>query len=205
MITAIIIDDEKHCIDRLTHLIDICCKQTIHLLPSAQNIEDGIKSINQNQPQLIFLDVEINDKTGFDLLQQVSTTNFEVIFTTAYNSYALQAIKVSALDYLLKPIDSEDLKLAVEKLKIKISKEDVSKKIDMLFLNLDNANKHIAVCTKDGLDIIVEDEIIRCEASGNYTNIYLQKTEKPKLITKTLKDMEELLNKKNFSECIIRT
>jgi two-component system LytT family response regulator len=197
MITATIIDDERHCIDRLTHLIDTCCKHNISLLQSAQNIEDGTRIIREQQPQLVFLDVELNDKTGFDLLKQLPDINFEVIFTTAYENYAVQTFKFSAIDYLLKPIDIDDLKQAIEKLKVKISKEELTQKFDTLFFNLNNAGKRVLIPTMNGYEFIQVSDIIRCQSDINYTTIHLKGKQKL-VVAKTLKEFEELLSGYNF-------
>ena len=116
MIKAIIIDDEGHCINRLENLLATFCSDMVELCGSFKTVEEGSDAIKTIKPQLVFLDVEINDKTGFDLLQQLPEINFEVIFTTAYDKYAVQAFKFSALDYLLKPVDAEDLQHAIKKL-----------------------------------------------------------------------------------------
>src|SRR6185312_13490857 len=113
MIKALIIDDEKHCIDRLVNLLTPSYQNTTEVIGSAQTVEKGIKDIALLKPNLIFLDVQINDKTGFDLLRSLPEINFDIIFTTAYEKFAIQAIKFSAIDYLLKPIDEEDLDIAL--------------------------------------------------------------------------------------------
>ena len=114
--------------------------------------EEGIKAIKQVKPQLVFLDVEINDGTGFDLLKQLAEINFEVIFTTAYDKYAVQAFKFSAVDYLLKPVDSEELQTAIKKLSDKHSQKEMSQKFDALFHNLKNIQgrfkKNLCTCCK---------------------------------------------------------
>ena len=200
MITAVIIDDEKHCINTLTKIIKTHFNESIHLLGSAQSIEDGADIIRKYQPQLVFLDVEINDKSGFDLLEQLSPINFEVIFTTAYDKYAIEAFNISAIYYLLKPIEADKLQEAIEKLKDKISKEDLNKKIETLFFNHDQNNtiKRISIPTAKGYDFIQMSEIIRCEAAGNYSNIHVENRKLPYNVAKTLNYYDELLTKYNF-------
>jgi two-component system, LytTR family, response regulator len=200
MITTIIIDDEQHCIDRLTNLLKENYSSSINLLGTFNNIEDGLKAINVMHPQLIFLDVQIHDKTGFDLLQQISKVDFDVIFTTAYEKYAVQAFKFSALDYLLKPITADDLGEAVGKLKVKFSKNDMSFKIDSLFHNLKNmhtATKKICVPVVTGIVFLDIVDIIRCESDVNYTTIFLKDKQKL-VVAKTLKEFEEMLTEYNF-------
>jgi two-component system, LytTR family, response regulator len=200
MITTIIIDDEQHCIDRLTKLLIEKFTNSINLLGAFNNIEDGLKAINNLQPQLIFLDVQIHDKTGFDLLQQISNVDFDVIFTTAYEKYAIQAFKFSALDYLLKPIAADDLDEAINKLKVKFSKNDMSFKIDSLFHNLKNiqtGTKKICVPVITGIVFLDIVDIIRCESDVNYTTIFLKDKQKL-VVAKTLKEFEEMLIEYNF-------
>lgn len=200
MITAIIIDDEKHCIDTLSRMIDTNCKQSIHLLSSAQSVEEGIEIINKYKPQLLFLDIEIYDKTGFDLLNRLSEINFEIIFTTAYDKYAVEAFDFSAVSYLLKPIEIHKLKEAVERSKDKIFREGLSKKIDALYFNLNenNLSKRLVISSAKGLDVIHVSDIIRCEANKNYTNIYTQNSKLPFNVAKTLSHFENLLHEYNF-------
>lgn len=134
MIKAIIIDDEQHYINRLKGLLTEYCSDTIELKGSFQSVEEGIKAVKQIQPELIFLDVEIKMQTGFDFLKQVPNINFEIIFTTAYDKYAVQAFKFSAIDYLLKPLNADELLTAIKK-KGKFSKTEMSQKFDTLFYN----------------------------------------------------------------------
>jgi two-component system, LytTR family, response regulator len=200
MISTIIIDDEQHCVDRLTNLLKENYSSSINLLGTFNNIEDGFKAINALHPQLIFLDVQIHDKTGFDLLQQISKVNFDVIFTTAYEKYAVQAFKFSALDYLLKPIAADDLGDAINKLKVKFSENDLSFKLDSLFHNLKNINtstKKICVPVITGIVFLDIVDIIRCESDVNYTTIFLKDKQKL-VVAKTLKEFEEMLTEYNF-------
>lgn len=200
MITAIIIDDEKHCIDRLSNLLNQEFAKDIELLGSFNSVVEGIQGIKKAQPGLVFLDVQINDKTGFDLLKQLDKINFEVIFTTAYEKYAVQAFKFSAIDYLLKPVDRDDLKQAIHKLKEKIFQTEASNKFDVLFHNLKNiqgASKRICVPVMNGLVVIQVSDIIRCESDVNYTTIFMKDKQKL-LVAKTLKEFEEMLTEYHF-------
>jgi two-component system LytT family response regulator len=200
MIRTFIIDDEQHCIDRLKHLLDEHCSASVQLVDTFKSIDDGMTAIKKYQPELVFLDVQLHDKTGFDLLRQFDEINFDVIFTTAHEKYAVQAFKFSAIDYLLKPVDSDDLVQAVNKLQQKISKEDVSKKFDALFHNLKNIqsnSKRITVPTMKGLEFLQVNDIIRCQSDINYTTIFLKDKQKL-MVAKTLKEFEELLTEHNF-------
>lgn len=200
MIKALIIDDEQHCIDRLAHLVATHCTDSVELCGSFKTVDEGYKAIKAIQPQLVFLDVEIQDKTGFDLLQQLPEINFEVIFTTAYDKYAVQAFKFSALDYLLKPVDADDLQQAMHKLNQKLSQQQLSQKFDVLFHNLKNiqgTSKKICVPVVSGLVFIQVSDILRCESEVNYTTLFLKNKQKL-LVAKTLKEFEEMLTEYNF-------
>jgi len=200
MITAIIIDDEQHCTDRLNNLLHENFKNDIELTGSFDNIEDGMTGIGKLQPDLVFLDVCINDKTAFDLLETLERISFDLIFTTAYDKYAVQAFKFSAVDYLLKPIDKDDLRVAIDKLKDKISVENTARKFEALFHNIKStqvAHKRICVAIGNKLEVVPVSNIVRCESSGNYTTIYLK--DQPKiLVSKTLKEFEDLLGEYDF-------
>lgn len=199
MIKALIIDDEQHCITRLEQLIRNNCPQ-LQIAGTSSSIKDGIHSIKVLKPDLLFLDIQIGDQTGFDLLSAVKEFNFDIIFTTAYEQYAIHAFKFSAMDYLLKPVDADDLVSAVKKVEQKISREDTAKRLDVLLKNMNEMNilsKKIAISTATGILYMPVSEIIRCEAKINYTEIFL--TDKRKLtVSRTLKDFESLLGDQYF-------
>jgi len=200
MIKAIIIDDEQHCINRLTGLLNEHFAQTIQLTGSFQTVEEAVAGIRDIRPELLFLDIQIQGKTGFDLLKQIDDIDFEIIFTTAYEKYAVQAFRFSALDYLLKPVDPDDLKTAIHKLKEKISKTDTAGKLDVLFHNLKNLqgiSKRICVPVVNGLVFLQVNDIVRCESDINYTTIFL-KDNKSLVVAKTLKEFETMLADYNF-------
>lgn len=201
MITAIIIDDEPHSSEELGRLLENIFSTDIILLGAFNSFDAGISAIQTHKPQLVFLDVQIdNGKTGFDLLQQISNINFDVIFTTAYNKYAVQAFRISAIDYLLKPIDKDDLQQAVDKLKQKQFQQQLSSKFDVLFHNLQNVqntSKRICVPVINGMVVLQVADIIRCESNINYTTFFMQ--DKQKLtVAKTLKEFEKMLKPYNF-------
>ena len=199
MIQAIIIDDEQHCIDRLSDLLNKYHKKSVKLLGSFKNVGDGLKAIKELSPELIFLDVQINDRTGFDLLKESGNINFKVIFATAYDKFAIQAIKFSAIDYLLKPIDADDLETAITKVKDSLSLNDMRNMIKVLSQNISNPAKQktITVPTGNELVFLSTEDIIRCESDINYTTIFL-KDKKKLVVAKTLKEFEELLSDYNF-------
>ncbi len=192
MKTAIIIDDElKGRIALRQKLIDYC--QDVRLIGEAENGEVGIKLITILKPDIVFLDIEMPRMDGFDMLLRLPHKNFDLIFTTAYDQYAIKAIKYSAFDYLLKPIDIEELRIAVAKSN-NINKISTERKLEVLDQNLHGKvllNK-IAIPTIDGLLFYNITDITHLEANRNYTIIYFANDVKL-IASKTLKDFEELL------------
>jgi two-component system LytT family response regulator len=200
MIRTIIIDDEQHCIDRLAGLLSEHCKYSVNLIGAFHTVDDGLKAIEELQPELVFLDVQIGSDTGFNLLQRLKKISFEVIFSTAYDKYAVNAFKFSALDYLLKPVDPDDLQQAVEKFRNKNANHEMEKKFETLFHNLKtttSASKKISVATISGFEFINVSDILRCQSDVNYTTIFM-KDKKQLMVAKTLKEFEELLTEYNF-------
>jgi len=200
MIKTIIIDDEMHCINRLKSLISNYHQNQISVLDAFQSVESGIKGIEALKPDLVFLDIQIGAKNGFDVLKHFDKIDFDVIFTTAYDQYAVLAFKCSAVYYLLKPIDIEDLNKSLEKLAQKLAKEDIVKKFDTLLYNLsakESQEKRIAIPTVSGYHFIRVAEIIRCESNVNYTTMFL--IDKQKItVAKTLKEYEDMLHPFGF-------
>lgn len=198
MINAIIVDDEQHCIDKLTNLLVTYHNQSVKLVGSFTSVKEGIKGIALLKPALIFLDVQIHDRTGFDLLRECDEINFKVIFTTAYDRFAIQAIKFSAIGYLLKPIDEDDLAEALNKIE-KNSIDEIRQMAGVIENNLQAGpkNKKLTVATGNELLFLNIEDIIRCQSDINYTTIY--KKDKQKIVVaKTLKEFEELLSEHNF-------
>ncbi len=198
-IRSIIIDDEPNNIENLQILLHQYCPE-ITTVATAANADSGIEAIQAYQPDLIFLDIQMPGKSGFELLKAFTNINFEIIFITAYDQYGIQAIKFSALDYLLKPIDINELKLAVEKARQKIIAKQKDYNIVNLLEYIKSGNKEIpkiALPTLQEIMYVRVDNIIRCEASNNYTLFYLQNGEKV-LVCKTLKEFGELLTPHNF-------
>lgn len=202
-IKAIIIDDEGHASDRLSDLVIKYCSNSISLLGSFNSVKKGIHAIKTLKPHLIFLDVQIHDETGFDLLQQLPDINFEVIFVTAYEKYAVEAFKFSAIDYLLKPVDVQDLLQAVEKTQRKKPvSESIIDKFQTLLENVEQLKqytppKKIIVPTMSGFELFPVIDILRCESDVNYTKIYIQGGQKL-VVAKTLKEFEEMLAEYDF-------
>jgi two-component system LytT family response regulator len=199
MLKTIIVDDEKHCSDRVAKLLGIYDNQ-FEIVAVFSDIESAFEGICQCKPEVVFLDIQIHDKTGFDLLRKFDTIDFDVVFTTAFEDYAIKAIKFSAFDYLLKPIDSDDFAQTIKRLTDKNRAVDSTKNYDMLLQNLahiKNNTKRIVIQTQTETLLINVQDIIRCESDINYTTIYLN-TKKTIVVSKTLKDFENLLTPYNF-------
>jgi two-component system, LytTR family, response regulator len=192
--TAIIIEDEVPAIKMLEWLIKTYCPE-IEIVATAQNAMDGITKINELHPQIVFLDIEMPMMNGFEMLTHFNgSLPFKVIFTTAYDQYAIQAIKFSALDYLMKPIDKDELTLAISKLS---ESSNANAEQVKLLNNIKTDLAKIALGTLDGVEIIEIASIVHCKSDSNYTTIYFADKSK-KIFTKTLKAIEELLEGKNF-------
>jgi two-component system LytT family response regulator len=198
MITAIIIDDEKTSRDTLQGLLNRYCKN-VEVIDQADGYTTGIESVKKHKPEVIFLDIQMPDGSGFQLLEQLGDISFEVIFTTAYDQYAIKAIKYSALDYLLKPIIPDDLIDAVEKAEQRKSKSSTNTNIKVLLNNVSQSgeSKKIVLSTAEKMHVIDIDDIIRCESDDYYTRFFFKDT-KTLLISKTLKEHEELLGDRYF-------
>jgi len=198
-IRSIIIDDEPNNIENLVSLLNQHCPD-IDIVATAMNADEGIAAINMHHPELIFLDIQMPGKSGFDMLKSFAGINFEIVFITAYDQYGIQAIKFSALDYLLKPININELKAAVEKARLKIVAKQKNSNIENLLQYIKAGNKEIpkiALPTLQEIMYVRIDDIIHCEASNNYTLFYLQNGERI-LVCKTLKEFSELLTPHNF-------
>ncbi|MEH6407145.1 MAG: LytTR family DNA-binding domain-containing protein [Leeuwenhoekiella sp.] len=196
---AIIVDDEKHCIDILEKMLEAHA-QNIKILGSFTTIEDAVKAISIHNPDILFLDVQLHDNTCFDLLKRIENIDFDIIFTTAFDRYAIEAFKFSALDYILKPIDPKDLERALEKSLNSYTVKGISQKLNALsqnLLNIGHPLKKLAIPTIDGISLLEIDQVIRCQSDSNYTHIFLRNKNKH-TVAKPLKQVEELLVHHNF-------
>jgi two-component system LytT family response regulator len=198
MIRSIIVDDELKSRESLKILLEDFC-ENVEVLALCQNVAEGIEAIKKYKPDIIFLDIQMQRETGFDLLAQLKTIDFEIVFTTAYSEYAIKAFKFSAIDYLLKPINIEELKRALTKVEKKLS-GNFSDRLAQLIQNLNPSNAQnykLALPTSDGLVFVKVEDIIYCEASSNYTEIYMSDGKKH-LVSRTLKEYEDMLVEHNF-------
>jgi two-component system LytT family response regulator len=195
---AIVVDDELSSLQNLQQkLIEFC--PDLEVVATAQKPEDAILLIRQFRPDVIFLDIEMPRMNGFRMLDELGEYDFDIIFTTAYNHYAVDAIRISAFDYLMKPIAIKDLQQAVERLAKKRGGQ-TKDKLDVLRNSLGNAKSQeekIAVPTGEGLEFIPIKNIVRVESSSNYSKIYFMDG-RSLLVTKLLKDFEEMLTAYHF-------
>lgn len=192
MLKTIIIDDEPDAIRTLRGIIEKHCEDVV-ILADAGSTESAIKLIEQLKPDLLFLDVELRDGTGFDILRRVSAKSFVTIFVSAHNHYSIQAFKFSAVDYLLKPVDISELCSAVARAKYSHNHLDTFRNYEVLFENL-NASppKKFVLPTSEGLEYVNIDDVILIKAEGSYSELLLSGG-KRKLVAKVLKDFHERL------------
>ena len=198
MLQTLIIDDEKRGRELLRMVLSTHCPE-VKVIGEASNIKEAYNLIVQTDPDLIFLDIEMPGGTGFDLLSKFDEINFEVIFVTAFDKYAIKAIKFSAMDYLLKPVDEEELVKAIKKVEENQNKKSNKERINNLVSNVKKTsdNQKIGLTSSDGLEFIEIKTILRCEADGKYTSVFLHDGKKL-LVSKNLKEFEDLLTDYNF-------
>ncbi len=199
MIKTLIIDDEMHCCESLQWLVRKYCPE-LEVIAICNSGQKGLQLIDELQPDLLFLDVEMKGMSGFEMLEGLTIINFDIIFTTAFDQYAIRAIKFGALDYLLKPIDKDELCIAVETL-LKRTQRDSLKQLNALLTHIrksnDLSNQKIAFPTLHSYELIPLNNIMTCESKSNYTNICLNNGQHM-IVSKTLKEIEELLDMPPF-------
>lgn len=198
-IRCIIIDDEPNNVENLQNIINTYCPE-VEIIATAFNAEDGFMEIKSKQPDLIFLDIQMPEETGFDLLKRFTSIDFEIIFITAFDQYGIQAIKFSALDYLLKPINIAEFKHAIMLAKEKITTKKRNYNIDNLLNYIKIGQREspkIALPLLNETIYVKVNTIMRCEADNNYTKVCLDNTEQI-LVCKTLKEFAELLEFHGF-------
>lgn len=195
MIKTIIVDDENNASALLEKMLQRYFPNKFYVCNLAESVDDAIIAIEQYQPDLVFLDIQMPNKSGFELFKELKSIDFEVIFTTAHSEFAIEAIKKSALDYLLKPINYIDLLGAVTRFENKAKQESQQKQFNVLLENIDTgdvAHKKMAISTDTGIEFVKYNAIIYLEAQNNYTRINLVDGTSI-LASKTLKTFEELL------------
>jgi two-component system LytT family response regulator len=200
---AVLIDDEKHNIANLRELLHRYCPQ-VEIAGTAANADEGKRLIMQIQPGLVFLDIQMPQKSGFDLLKELNTYDFDVVFVTAHDQYAIQAMRFAAVDYLLKPIDINELQSAVDRAvkrqRLKEQNRQLENLIHLLKSQQNKEDQRIALNTLKETRFVKTGDIIRCESSNNYSTFYLQDGEQL-LVCRPIYEFEELLKDYGFIRC----
>ncbi len=197
MLKAIIIDDEKNSRQALAKMVETYC-QGVKVEAEAENFQQGLEAIRKHQPGLVFLDLEMPDANGLELFTSLDKIDFEVIITTGHQEYAVKAFKTAALDYLLKPVDVEELENAVDRVFEKRKESRVNKNFDIFINNFkNNSEQQIALASSEGLTFLKVKEIIYCKGDGAYTYFFIQDGGKL-TVSKNLKEFEDLLSDKGF-------
>jgi len=199
MIRTIIIDDDQKVRKSLKGTLELFCDK-VDVIDQADSVETGISAITKHDPDLVLLDIRMPDGTGFDLLKKIGKITFKLIFITAYEEHAVEAFKFSAIDYLLKPPDPDELVLAINKAEKILQDEIMHIKLETLLSNLnktDSNDKKLVLKTIDKIHVVDINDIVHCESQGSYTNIFLNTNERI-MVTKTLKEYDDLLQNYNF-------
>jgi len=192
---CVIVDDEANGRAVIRSLIQLL-RPEYEIVAECKSFEEAKIALHKYEPGIVFLDIILGDKTGFDLLESISDKNFHLIFTTAHAEYALKAFRYSAIDYLTKPIDPDELLAAIERIEKLDKRLDISHKIDALLYNRSQPQK-LALHSAEGIQLVSLNEIVRCEAVNNYTLFHL-KNKSPLLVTRTLKEFDEILQTDGF-------
>jgi two-component system LytT family response regulator len=202
-IKAVIIDDEAHNVENIQALLGQYCP-LVEVSGTANSAAAGSALLYAHKPDLLFLDIQMPEQNGFDLLRSLSTHDFEVIFVTAYDQYAIQAMRFAATDYLLKPVDISELQAAVDKAieqrKLKVQNQQLENLLQLLQAGQNKSEQRIALASTKETRFVKMDEILRCESSNNYTTFYLTSGESM-LVSKPIYEYEDLLKGHGFMRC----
>jgi len=199
MIRAILVDDENLPRETIKSIISQNFNE-IEIVAEANSLKSGIEKIKKHKPDIIFLDIDLQDGTGFELLEKLKPVDFKVIFVTGFHDYAIKAFKFSALDYILKPVNSEELKDAINRAITDINSDNQSIKLDALFANFHNLSqetKKIVLKTQESIHIVNVQNIIRCQSDNSYVTFFLNDGKKV-MVSNSLKDYEEILSPYGF-------
>lgn len=197
MYKAIIIEDEYHLREALSILIEMVAPEDVQIVGYAERADEAVKLIDRLKPDLVFMDIMLKEGTGFDVLNTVSHRAFHLIFTTAYEEHAVRAFKFSAVDYLLKPIDAEELKMALDRIKDMQERFLGEKQLTELNSNLDKTPKRLVLPTQEAMHVVKIEQILRCETSGSYTTFYFTDGKKI-IVSRPLKNYEDILLPPDF-------
>lgn len=199
MIKCVLVDDEKNALEMMEWLLKTYSPQ-VEIIAMCQSAEEGIAAIKKYSPDVVFLDIEMPRMNGFDMLEQFEDINFDIVFCTAYDQFALKAFKYSALNYLLKPVDPDDLKETIERIE-KVKSVPTREQFELLLHNINQGGKatpqRIALTNNDGLIFVPTADIIYCEAESNYTAVHLADGRKI-IVSKVLKELDEALSGPDF-------
>jgi len=196
-VRALIVDDEKASREMLRHFVSRYC-EGIELTEDAEDVDGAYRMISAHSPDIVFLDISLPGKDGFALLKMFEELPFEVIFVTAFSEYAIEALRLSACDYLLKPLDVEELKDAVKRARERIMRKDPMSSLKALFQTLtDKGPKLLSLPHSNGYTVVPVNELVRLESDGRYTWVFLI-DERKILVTRTLRDFEDSLDEKDF-------
>jgi two-component system LytT family response regulator len=199
MVRIIVLEDEKPVLETITEIVKNHCEET-ELIGVARNIRSAKEIIQKSNPDLVLLDINLPDGTSFELLEQLKTIDFKIIFITAFEEFAIKAIKLSAIDYLVKPIDPIELIEAIKKAQEAVNQANNNLKLNALLSNVKgiaNKTKKIILKTAENIHLIDVNDIMRCESDGAYTRFYLNDGKKI-MISKVIKDYEEMLHDYGF-------
>lgn len=192
MYRTIIVEDEQRIREALSILLEMTAPESVEIIAYAENVNDAVKLIDRLKPDLVFMDIMLQNGTGFDVLQQLTFNSFHLIFTTAYEQHAINAFKYSAVDYLLKPIDPDELKTAIERIALLQQRVLEKQQLTELQHNLVKTPDRIILPTQEAIYVVKLEQIIRCETSGSYTTFFLTDGRKI-MVSKPLKNYEDLL------------
>ncbi|MEW5675205.1 LytTR family DNA-binding domain-containing protein [Flavobacterium enshiense] len=198
-IKVVIVDDELHARSFLRKFCERYYADILEVTDECNSVETAVRSIRKHQPDLVFLDVQMPDESGFELLNYFERINFEIIFTTAHKEYAIQAIRNSALDYLVKPINIEDFKVAISRFEAKKKSKISIDRFKLLAENISNQftdKQRIIFPTKNGFEVLQANAIVYCKSDGSYSSVYT--IDKEYFTSKPFKEIEELLIQPNF-------
>ncbi len=196
---TILIDDESDAIDSLIIIINDFCSKDIEIIGTANSVLEGIKEINTKKPDIVFLDVEMPGGSGFEMLESIENINFEVVFITAYNHYAIKAFKYNAIDYLMKPVDIDEFGAVVKKIKERKEKDQEKANLNKFIkeFQTNGISKRIQISTGKNIEFIEVNKLIRIEADGSYSKILIENSN-DLYVSKKIVEIEKLLPNEGF-------